>query len=465
MYRVLFFIKNKLNRKVLAMNIALAHFRVGETDGVSLEMDKWKLQLEKMGHNVYLLAGSTGSTTGYVIPELHYKSEDNNRFVQNAYYKLEDYKDGDELETAILEYADRISAGLEKFLKEYQIDILVPNNMWSLGWGLPAGIALYNTVKKLNVHCVAHNHDFNWERVRYSNPTCDNVKRMLAKYFPPKDDLIKHVVINDIARCEIKKRKDIDATIVPNVFDFKAPLWKIDDYNRDFRETIGVTEDDILVLQATRIAERKAIELAIDVIAQMQSDKNLDELYTSKLYNGKVFNKDSKIVYVMAGLPESEPGYIETLQAKAVKLGVKMIFVNDVVEHSRGAVDGKKCYSLWDVYAHADLVTYPSVLEGWGNQFLEAIFAKKPVIVYEYPVYETDIKSKGFDVISLGNTHEVDKDGLCTVNKSIIEKAAAEAVEILIDNKKREKVTEKNFAICEEHFSYESLYRILSDLF
>ena len=447
------------------MNIALAHFRVGETDGVSLEMDKWKLQLEKMGHNVYLLAGSTGSTTGYVIPELHYKSEENNCFVQNAYYKLEDYKNGDELETAILEFADRISAGLEKFIIDKKIDVLVPNNMWSLGWGLPAGIALYNTVKKLNIHCVAHNHDFHWERVRYSNPTCDNVRRMLDKYFPPKDDLIKYVVINDIARREMKKRKDIDATIVPNVFDFKAPLWEVDDYNSDFREVIGIGDNDILVLQATRIAERKAIELAIDVIGQMQSEKNLNELQRNKLYNGKVFSKDSKIVYVMAGLPEAEAGYIEQLQEKAEKLGVKMIFINDVVEHSRSEVEGKKCYSLWDVYAHADLVTYPSVLEGWGNQFLEAIFAKKPVVVYEYPVYGTDIKSKGFDVISLGNTHKVDKDGLCTVDEKIIEKAAAEAVEVLVDDKKREKITEKNFAICEEYFSYESLYKILSGLF
>ncbi len=31
------------------MNIALTHFRVGETDGVSLEMDKWKIVLEKWG--------------------------------------------------------------------------------------------------------------------------------------------------------------------------------------------------------------------------------------------------------------------------------------------------------------------------------------------------------------------------------------------------------------------------------
>jgi len=377
-----------------------------------------------MGHNVYLVAGSAGSTTGYIIPELHYQSEDNNKFVKNAYYKLVDYKNGDELEVAILEYAARISAELEKFIVKFKIDILVPNNMWSLGWGLTAGIALYNTVKKLNLQCVAHNHDFKWKRVKYSNPTCVNIKKMLDKYFPPKDELIKHVVINDIARCEMKRRKNIESTIVPNVFDFKAPLWIIDDYNCDFRKTIGVAEDDILVLQTTRIAERKAVELAIDVIGQMQCDENINKLYANKLYNGKIFKKDSRIVYVMAGLPESELVYIEQLQEKAEKLGVEMLFANDVVEHSRCKVDGHKCYSLWDVYAHGDIVTYPSLFEGWGNQFLEAVFAKKPVIIYEYPVCGTDIRCKGFDVISLGSTHEVDNGGLCTVDEKIIKNAA-----------------------------------------
>ena len=37
----------------MTMNIAMIHYRVGETDGVSLEMDKWKKVLEKNGHRVY----------------------------------------------------------------------------------------------------------------------------------------------------------------------------------------------------------------------------------------------------------------------------------------------------------------------------------------------------------------------------------------------------------------------------
>lgn len=54
------------------MNIALIHYRVGETDGVSLEMDKWKKVLEKQGHNVMYIAGSQGTSKAIIIPELFY---------------------------------------------------------------------------------------------------------------------------------------------------------------------------------------------------------------------------------------------------------------------------------------------------------------------------------------------------------------------------------------------------------
>ena len=63
------------------MKIALLHFRVGETDGVSLEMDKWKIALQKMGHEVVYIAGSKGTTETetFIVEEIHYKNDRNNR--------------------------------------------------------------------------------------------------------------------------------------------------------------------------------------------------------------------------------------------------------------------------------------------------------------------------------------------------------------------------------------------------
>ncbi len=85
--------------------------------------------------------------------------------------------------------------------------------------------------------------------------------------------------------------------------------------------------------------------------------------------------------------------------------------------HSRGLTpDGAKVYSLWDSYVLADVVTYPSTWEGWGNQYIEAVFAKLPVLIWEYPVWQTDLGPAGFEVVSLGRELTgKDAAGLVTV--------------------------------------------------
>ena len=54
---------------------------------------------------------------------------------------------------------------------------------------------------------------------------------------------------------------------------------------------------------------------------------------------------------------------------------------------------------LDDVYRHADLVTYPSLYEGFGNAFLEAVYFRKPIVVKRYSIFITDIEPKGFQII------------------------------------------------------------------
>ena len=58
-------------------------------------------------------------------------------------------------------------------------------------------------------------------------------------------------------------------------------------------------------------------------------------------------------------------------------------------------------YSLWEIYPHVDFVTNPSLYEGFGNAFLEAVYLKKPILVNRYTVYIVDIETKGFDVIEM----------------------------------------------------------------
>jgi len=439
------------------MNIALCHYRIGETDGVSLEMDKWKKVLENMGHKVYFIAGSTGTSDGYIIPELNYRFKEDLKIERNAYLKLEDYQDEDELIRAIRRQTLKIEEGLKKFLIENKIDLIVPNNIFSIGRSIPTAMAFSNVIKELGIRCIGHHHDFYWERDNFSQPTCNFVRKVLEEYYPPKDDLISHVVINSIIQKELKAKRNLDSIIIPNVFDFNEKLWEVDNYNKDFREKLGIKDNDILMLQATRVTNRKAIELAIDVVGEMQKKENRKILEEAKLYNGKSFKEDSRIVLVLAGMIETADDYVERLKTRAEENSVEMLFVNNLVEHSRCVKNNNKIYSLWDTYVFADIITYPSIKEGWGNQFLEASFAKKPMLVFEYDVYKKDIKGKGFKVVSLGDKHELDEDGLAKVNKRVIKRAAGECIKLLIDKDYREKMVEENFQSGRRYFSYESL--------
>ncbi|GAI94991.1 unnamed protein product, partial [marine sediment metagenome] len=85
------------------------------------------------------------------------------------------------------------------------------------------------------------------------------------------------------------------------------------------------------------------------------------------------------------------------------------------------------------------------------------LFAKKPMLVFEYDVYKEDIKGKGFEVISLGDKYELDEYGLAKVDKKVIRYAAGECIKLLIDKDCREKMVEKNFQLGREFLSHKSL--------
>ncbi|RAK12686.1 glycosyltransferase involved in cell wall biosynthesis [Halanaerobium saccharolyticum] len=439
------------------MKIALAHFRTGQTDGVSLEMDKWRLVLEKMGHQVVYISGTPEAEIQ--IEEMFYKNEKNLKFVDNAYRCLKDYNSEAELKAEIEAEAAQIAQKLENEIKSAGIELLVPNNIFSLGWNLPAAIAFKRVIEKLNLKTVAHHHDFFWERDLYSNPVCSFVEEILAEYFPPVMEEIEHVVINRIAQKELKKRKGLDSTVVPNVFNFKQPLWQQDQYNQDLRARMGIKENDIVILHATRIAERKAIELAIEFTARLQQQD-----LQGKLYDGREFGSENRLIFLLPGLTEGNEKYIQFLKQQAAESEVEIIWATDHFAHQRSARGGRKIYSLWDSYVISDLITYTSIKEGWGNQLLEALFAKKPVVVFEYPVFKSDIKQYNLNLASLGSEYQKREDGYIKIEEDKFEPALKEAVRYLKDQDYRQQAVEENFEIAAENFSYQRLKELLEKL-
>ncbi len=430
-------------------NVGICHYKVGDTDGVSLEIDKWAQTLERMGHKVHLCGGNLGGREGFRLEELYHHREDIERITRNAFDRLTDYENEAELEREILSLADRIEQGLRSFIDECSIDLLIPNNIWSIGVNLPAAVAFARVLSELRIPSIAHHHDFYWETFRGMAPTCEAVRHIAQEFLPPPDPRITHVVINTLVQSELRMRSGVESSVVPNVFDFVESPWSEDAYNHDFRETIGVAENDIVILQATRIVERKGIELAIDLVRELGKPSNIAKLQQQGLYNGRQFNQDSRIVLVLAGYAEDKIGdYLARLKRKIDREGIDARLISDKIRSQREEIDGERWYSLWDSYVFADLVTYPSLFEGWGNQFLEAIRARLPIAIFEYPVYRSDIQRKGFDVISLGSKLEgMDDLGLVTVNEKVLRQATEKSVEVLTDSSRRRAMVERNFEL------------------
>jgi glycosyltransferase involved in cell wall biosynthesis len=130
---------------------------------------------------------------------------------------------------------------------------------------------------------------------------------------------------------------------------------------------------------------------------------------------------------------------------------VNTLFVSDIINERRGATaDGRKIYKLFDIYPHADLITYPSTIEGFGNAFLEAVYFKKPILVNRYSIYTIDIKPKGFMAIEI--------DGYVT------DEAVEQTRAVLEDSRLRKKMVTTNYALAEKFYSYNVLHEKLMNL-
>jgi glycosyltransferase involved in cell wall biosynthesis len=142
--------------------------------------------------------------------------------------------------------------------------------------------------------------------------------------------------------------------------------------------------------------------------------------------------------------------YFRQLLHRAQAMNVDVNYLAGFIEENRGAHNGRKSYTLWDVYPHADFVTYPTLYEGFGNALLEAIYFRKPVLVNRYSVYVADIAPLGFDFVEV--------DGWIT------DDALSEVRRLLDDHDRRKSAVDSNYELARRHFSYQVLVDALDRL-
>ena len=143
--------------------------------------------------------------------------------------------------------------------------------------------------------------------------------------------------------------------------------------------------------------------------------------------------------------------YQQRIYEYASHLGVRLVFIDHLVGTRRVQTSsGQRIYTIGDVYRCADLITYPSGYEGFGNAFLETIYYRKPIVVNRYSIYIADIEPKGFDVISFDSF----------VSSKTIQKIR----EVLNNPERKQHMVKTNYELARQFFSYEVLERKLLHL-
>jgi len=407
------------------MHIVILSYRISGNDGVSLECAHWREILTRMGHKVTFLAGQL-DRDGVLMPELHFQVPKVIKIHDKVVYDRGKYR---EVESEIFSVAGTIEGKLRRFFgNSRKIDLLIVANVLSLPMHFPLAVALTRVIEDFNIPTIARHHDFWWERKRYLK---SNLFPFFERFFPPQIFLIKHTVINTLAQEEFKRRTGGDAAVIGDSFDFSSRrLARIGAYSAHFRRDFGLEKSDRVFLQATRIVPRKRFELSVKFMERLA---------------------DPRAVLVICGRAGDEGvKYLKKIKNLCRAAKIRFRIVSDFVASKRkmvevageGGFQRRRVYNLWDCYRNADFVLYPTSFEGFGNQFIEATYFKKPIIMTPYSVFTKDIEPLGFEVIKLTKA----------VNKKVIDE-----VKFLMKNKTAvSEMVEKNFDLGASHFSYEA---------
>jgi glycosyltransferase involved in cell wall biosynthesis len=408
------------------MRIGFVSTRLAGTDGVSLETHKWAEVTRRLGHEVYYCAGQLedDAPNPTLIPELHFRNSEAEAIGEMVFGRM-DLPAG--LMRRLEDMTEHLAECLRAWLAESGISVMVVQNALAIPMHVPLGLALTRIIEETKIPTIGHHHDFFWERQRFR---LNCIPALLQQTFPPNLPSIRHVVINSLAQRDLQFFRGIDAMVVPNVFDYDTPAPGLDDYNQDFRAAMGFGTYDWLFLQPTRVIARKGIDISFELLRRLREPR-------ARL-----------VISHQAG--DEGMAYYRQLLDRAEAMNVEVHYLAGFIEEQRVIRDGRKAYTLWDVYSHADLVTYPTLYEGFGNALLEAIYFRKPMLVNRYSVYVADIEPLGFDFVQV--------DGWIT------DEAVSEVRRLLDDPDRCLTIANKNYELARRHFSYDVLAKALERL-
>ena len=416
------------------LRVGIVATRLGGTDGVSLEVDAWTAVLREFGHEVHFFTGlaETPLAQCTLVPLAFFGHPEVERVTASIFGPTDDGAEHLDARLQIEGIAQELRHKLERFVADARPDLLIAENTLSLPVHVPLGLAISRLAAAEGRAVLAHHHDLPWERVRFASNT---VQDYLDEAFPPRLPNVHHACINSQQRRDLERRIGRTAWVIPNVIDMERPSGSTSVHRSRLRRELGLADGELFVLQPTRVVPRKGIEDAIELVHRLQRPATL----------------------VVTGASGDEGReYGARLAERARLLGVRVVWASDLVGARRlRRHTGVDAYSLDDVFEAADLVTYPSRVEGFGRAVLAAIRHRRLFVVNRYPIYDRDIRPLGVRAIEL--------DGC------VSDDAMTELHKLLDDAEMRARWADHNEALVRRHFSTDVLRRelgaVLGELF
>ena len=328
----------------------LLSYRLGGDDGVSVESRKWEWALRALGF-----------TTRRVAAEFEDGLRPDDTWL--GFLAIHPVP-GARTEP------DALSASLAG------VELVVVENLCSLPLNIDAARTASGVLSGFPGRVVFHHHDLPWERPALGHLT----------EFPPRRPGSLHVAISDQAKRELRKR-GIPAVTIRNSFDTQVTPGDRD----GTRAQLGISSDDVVVLQPTRAIPRKEVPRGLQLAEQL-----------AFLLPGRA------VRYWLTG--PAEDGYGATLDCVLSRAAVSVV---------QGRVE-----RVADAYAAADLVVVPSSWEGFGNPVVEAMLAERPVVAGRYPALD-ELRELGLrplpldDVAGVGEFVQQPDLGLLAHNREV----------------------------------------------
>ncbi len=214
------------------------------------------------------------------------------------------------------------------------VDVVVVENALTIPLNLEASRVVAETLR--GRAAVLHHHDPPWQRPRFANIT----------ELPPTDPAWVHVTINRLTELQFRQRGIFPTTTILNGFNVPA----VPGDRPGTRSKLGLADGAVLVAHPVRAIERKNVPAAVALAEQLGA------------------------TYWLTG--QAEEGYSQELSEILANAQCPVI-------HRSVAEVG---VTIADLYAAADLISFPSTWEGFGNPIVEAALHWRPSAVADYPV-------------------------------------------------------------------------------